>query len=110
MEENRCTGSTEFGDISHIKPLLQFNTAGIGGIGLHPSYHISDERTAYVLTAKIFALTAYNLLKDGGHEARRVRENHAPKMTKSEYLTYMESIKRVESMPLTPAPSQSTRL
>jgi metal-dependent amidase/aminoacylase/carboxypeptidase family protein len=106
MEENYCSGSTDFGDISHIKPLLQFNTSGIDGIGHHPSYHISDERIAYVLTAKIFALTAYNLLKDGGREARRVRENHTPKMTKSEYLAYMEGVKRVESMPLTPAPSQ----
>ena len=85
-------GSTDYGDISYLFPLIQFHTGGMCGSGHNPNYDVADEDTAYLLTAKIFALTAYRLLKDGAREAIRLKEGFQPIFTKEEYLDYMESM------------------
>lgn len=95
-------GSTDFGDVSEIMPLLQFNTGGYEGAlhdkGLHPV----DEELAYVVPAKIFALTAYKLLRNNGEYAKAVLESFHPTLTKEQYIAYMESHRAVETIPMTP--------
>lgn len=64
-------GSTDVGDVQHIQPVFTFNTGGTSGSGLHSvAFDIDDEELAYIVTAKIFALTAYRFLK-GGEETCR---------------------------------------
>ena len=59
-------GSTDVGDVQHIQPVFTFNTGGAAGSGLHSvDFDINDEELAYIVTAKIFALTAYRFLKGG---------------------------------------------
>lgn len=53
--------------------------------------HPTDEDIAYVLPAKIFALTAYNLLKEKARYAKELKENFKPVMTKEAYINYMEA-------------------
>ena len=98
------TGSTDYGDVSSIMPLLQFHTAGFEGAMHHSGLKVTDEYLAYVVTAKIFALTAYNLLKNGGDYARALLESYHPVLTKEQYVEYMESMLSEETLPMAPLP------
>ena len=64
--------------------------------------HPVDEYLAYVVTAKVFALTAYNLLKNNGAYARALMEQHEAVLTKESYIQYMEKHNRVETIPMEP--------
>ena len=94
-------GSTDFGDVSQILPLLQFHTGGYGGALHDKALHPVDEDTAYVLPAKIFALTAYNLLKNQAANARTLMDGFKPSLTKEEYIRYMDDHNQVEEIPPT---------
>ena len=84
-------GSTDAGDVQHLQPVLTFNTGGKVS-GLHSvDFDIVDEELAYVVTAKIFALSAYRLLRDGAVKAKEIVENYQPIFTKEEYIKYMDS-------------------
>lgn len=89
-------GSTDVGDLKHIQPVLTFNTGGKIN-GLHSvDFDIIDEELAYVTTAKIFALSAYRLLKEGAVAAKKVVADYQPVYTKEEYVKFMDSMNRVE--------------
>ena len=88
--------STDVGDLQHVSPVLAFCTGGVTG-GFHSkSFLISDEEEAYITTAKIFALSAYKLLRDGAAAARSVIADYRPVFTKSQYLAYLGSFERHE--------------
>ena len=80
-------GSTDYGDISYVLPLLQFHTGGMCGSGHNPSYDVGNEDTAYLLTAKLFALITYRLLKDGAAEAQKLKDGFKPLFSKEQYLS-----------------------
>lgn len=98
------TGSTDYGDVSSIMPLLQFNTSGYEGALHHAGIKVVDEYLAYVVTAKVFALTAYNLLKNGGDYAHALLKSYHAVLTKEQYIEYMESMLSEEHMDLSPLP------
>lgn len=90
-------GSTDVGDVQHLKPVLTFNTGGKVS-GLHSvDFDIVDDELAYVVTAKIFALSAYRLLRNGAVKAQKIVENYQPILTKEEYIEYMDSFIKTES-------------
>ena len=64
--------------------------------------HPVDEEIAYILPAKIFALTAYNLLKEKARYAKELKENFKPVLTKEAYINYMDAHNLTESIPVTP--------
>lgn len=90
-------GSTDVGDVQQLMPVITFNTGGAKG-GLHQSaFEITDEEEAYILTAKIFALSAYRLLRDGAATAKRVVKEYHPKFqNKEEYTAFMDRFNCVE--------------
>ncbi len=91
-------GSTDVGDVQHIQPVFTFNTGGTSGSGLHSvAFDIDDEELAYIVTAKIFALTAYRFLKGGAEAARRLVDDYKPVFTKQEYIDSMESMISVKT-------------
>ena len=72
-------GSTDVGNVQHLQPVLTFNTGGKVS-GLHSvDFDIADEELAYVVTAKIFALSAYRLLRDGAVKLWRIISPSLPK-------------------------------
>lgn len=86
-------GSTDVGDVQHLQPVFTFNTGGAVGSGLHSvDFDVNDEELAYIVTAKIFALTAYRLLKGGAAAAKRLVDDYKPIFTKQEYIDFMESM------------------
>ena len=85
------------GDVQHLQPVLTFNTGGKVS-GLHSvDFDIADEELAYVVTAKIFALSAYRLLRDGAVKAKEIVANYQPIFTKEEYIKYMDSFIKTET-------------
>ena len=91
------SGSTDVGDVQHIMPVLTFHTGGTTG-GFHQvDFDIADEEEAYILTAKLFALSAYRLLKDGAKLAKQEVASYQPKFkSKEEYAAFMNQFNRVE--------------
>lgn len=90
-------GSTDVGDVQHLQPVLTFNTGGKVS-GLHSvDFDIVDDELAYVVTAKIFALSAYRLLRDGAVKAKAIVKNYKPILSKEEYIKYMDSFIKTES-------------
>lgn len=96
--DSHGAGSTDVGDLQHIMPVIEFNTGGVAGALHSKDFHFADEEEAYVITAKIFALSAYKLLKEGAAAARKVIENYKPRYTKKEYLSFMDSLIRHERL------------
>ena len=90
-------GSTDVGDVQHLLPVITFKTGGMIG-GLHQdNFDIVDEDTAYMLTAKMFAISAYRLLKSGAALGKSIKEGYHPKFSsKEEYVAYMDSFYKVE--------------
>ena len=44
------------------------------------------------MPAKMMAVTAYHLLKDGAAEAKEILKEFKPTMTRDEYMDYAESL------------------
>lgn len=82
--------STDLGDLSHLMPVVGFTTGGFEGALHSADFRILDEDKAYVLPAKIMALTIYNLLKNQAQNAKEVIETFPQHLTKQEYLAYMD--------------------
>lgn len=94
--------STDVGDIQHIQPVLCFTTGGIIG-GLHSEdFDVVDEEEAYITTAKIFALSAYQLLKNSAASALKTMEDYKAPFTKKQYLAFMDAMSRIEEKELPP--------
>lgn len=102
---NDVMGTSDYGDLSHIMPVLQFNTGGHNGENCHSmSWDITDEREYYLTPAKGFALTAYRLLKDGAKRAKKIIEENPPLMTREDYIQSMESYREVKTIEMKPVP------
>ena len=84
-------GSTDMGDLSQIMPVIHPYTAGATGGGHSRNYRIKDYEQAVVMPAKIMAMTAVDLLADGGAKARQaVKEFKAP-MTRDQYVAFQRN-------------------
>jgi hypothetical protein len=104
------TGSDDFGDVGTLMPLVHFITGGVAGTIHGPDFYVEDEYLAYVVTAKIFALTAYRLMKNDAAAAKENIADYTPVMTKEEYLAFMDSMQTVEVVEPTPLPVLKTKL
>jgi len=83
------SASTDVGDLSHLMPTLGFTTGGFSGDLHSANFEITDKYKAYILPAKIMALTMYNLLKDDAAEAKQLVSAFPQHLTKQEYLEYL---------------------
>ncbi|MFN2363926.1 MAG: peptidase dimerization domain-containing protein, partial [Halarsenatibacteraceae bacterium] len=86
------TGSFDFGDITHIMPGLHPFIGGVEGNIHTRNFKMKDPETAYILSAKLMALTLVDLLVDGGVKANKVIDQYEPKLTKEEYLELLADI------------------
>lgn len=92
---SHTAGSSDVGDLTHIMPVLKFATGGVEG-GLHSEYFkVVNEEIAYIVTAKIMALTAYRLLKEKAKKANEIKAEFKPKFTTEEYKKYMDKFEEL---------------
>lgn len=90
-------GSTDMGDIAHIMPALHPVAVGARGQAHGSDWQIVDKYIAYVLPAKLMALTVVDLLADGAKDALALLDGYQPRMTKEEYLAFMGRAIKEES-------------
>lgn len=91
------TGSTDMGDVAHIMPALHPHVRGFSGTGHGSDWAIEDKFQAYILPAKLMAMTVIDLLAGNAETAKHILETSKPPMTKDEYLTFMRRNAREES-------------
>ena len=90
------TWSGDLGDVSHIMPAIVPQIAGFGGAVHGSDWRITDPYLAYILPAKLMAMTVIDLLADGAAGARRILDTYSPAMTKDDYLGFMRRNNRHE--------------
>ena len=81
-------GSTDMGDLSHIMPSCHPYTAGAVGPGHSSEYLITDYESAVINPAKIMAMVTIDLLADGAKQAKAVKANHRPLLSKQSYVKF----------------------
>jgi amidohydrolase len=88
-EAGHGTWSTDLGDISHIMPTIEPSVAGFSGVVHGSDWRIVDRNLAYILPAKLMAMTIVDLLAGNGATAREIIDGYTAPMTKDEYLAFM---------------------
>lgn len=83
---NACT---DVGDLTHLLPVLNFTFKGFEGKLHGADFCITDPEIAYILPAKLLALTVYKLLKNGGQRAEAVIREFKPVFTRESYVEYI---------------------
>ena len=68
-------GSSDIGDLSHVLPCIQPTVGGFEGELHSKEFKVADPYTAYVLPAKLMALTVVRLLADGGLGIKAIKDN-----------------------------------
>ncbi|MFH1929743.1 MAG: amidohydrolase, partial [Chloroflexota bacterium] len=84
--------SSDMGDVCHIMPALQAFAAGWEGTAHTSAYLVSDDEVAYILPAKVMAMTVIDLLWGEAATAADIVRTNTPVMTKDEYLAFMRSM------------------
>lgn len=85
---NACT---DVGDLSHLVPVVNFTFKGFAGKLHGADFKITDPEKAYILPAKLLALTVYKLLKNGGQEAKKITKSYTPVFNKESYIQYVKN-------------------
>ena len=79
-------GSSDVGDLSHLIPTVQPTMGGFYGKLHAEDFAVANERSAYLDTAKLMALTVVDLLYNGAEKALKIKADFKPKLTKEEYV------------------------
>ena len=80
------------GDLSHLLPIVNFTFKGFEGKLHGADFKITDPEKAYILPAKLLALTAYKLLRNGGEKAKEIQNSYTPFFDKDSYIQYVKKI------------------
>ncbi|MDD4773642.1 MAG: amidohydrolase, partial [Eubacteriales bacterium] len=84
------TGSTDTGDLSALIPCIHPSMGGFSGNAHSRDFSVADEDTAYIMPAKIMAMTVIDLLYDNAERAKRIKSEYKARMTKDEYIAYLD--------------------
>ena len=80
------------GDLFAVMPVLSFTFGGSVGELHSKDYTISDPNVAHIVPAKMMALLAYRLLKNGAAEAKTIIGRYQAPYTLEEYKAYTEKM------------------
>lgn len=86
------TASTDVGDLFAVMPVLNFTFGGSSGDLHSKDYTVSNSTTAHILPAKMMALLAYRLLKNGAAEAKKIIDGYQATYTRDEYKAYTQKM------------------
>lgn len=86
------TASTDVGDLFSVMPVLNFTFGGSSGPLHSKDFHITNPETAHIMPAKMMALLAYRLLKDGAVEAKKIIDGYDAPYTFDEYREYVQKM------------------
>ena len=84
---NACT---DMGDLTQLFPVVNFTFRGFEGRLHGEDFRITDEEKAYILPAKLMALTIYRLLRNDARKAKKIVDDFTPVFDKKQYIEYIE--------------------
>lgn len=90
-----CTQSTDVGDISSLMPVIQHHCMGATGTQHGEDFYITDRKKALENPAAVLLCMIYELLKDNGKYAYKVKNEYKPVFASKE--EYFECIDRIDS-------------
>ena len=91
---NACT---DVGDLTHLFPVVNFTFNGFEGKLHGTDFRITDEEKAYILPAKMIALTVYKLLKEDAIQAKEIIQGFQPVFDREGYCRYVENSLKTET-------------
>jgi amidohydrolase len=97
FEDVDTNSTTDVGDVSNLIPIIQPAIGGFSGSHHQPDFSVSDENTAYILPAKLMAMTAIDLLWDNAREAKKIMDDYVPKFNRNTYLEFWNSFGKSQS-------------
>ena len=68
-------GSTDGGDLSWVLPLIQPTVSGFSGAAHSKDFRITDPELAYLVPAKLMAMTVIDLLENGAAKAWEIKRS-----------------------------------
>ncbi|MCT4595262.1 MAG: amidohydrolase [Anaeromicrobium sp.] len=86
IDGQKSMASGDIGDLASIIPTIQFGFSGFSGNVHGSDFSIVDEEMAYIIPAKIIAMSIYDLLKDHGKLSKEIKNNNIPRLSREEYL------------------------
>lgn len=93
--DESSAGSSDVGDLTHVMPVLTFETGGVSGDLHSKDFKITNKDIAYIATAKIMALTAYRLLKENAEKAKNIKKDFKPSFSIEEYKKHMDQFESI---------------
>jgi len=82
-------GSTDMGDLSHLKPCIQPTMGGFLGDAHAKDFRLCDPLKSYLAGGEILANLVIELLKNEAALAKTIRSSFVPLMDRGEYLKYL---------------------
>lgn len=86
LHSEHQTGSTDFGDVTHVLPGCHPTVAAAGGRAHSEDYRVEDPHLAFVESGKLLALSAVDLLWDQGALLDEQAEAFSPALDRESYL------------------------
>jgi len=97
-------GSTDMGDLGYVIPVIQPTVSGFSGAAHSCEFTISNPEYAYIIPAKLMAMTAIDLLEQGAAKASEVKQSFKRKSS-AEYRAVWENILHASINEKIPGPS-----
>jgi len=89
------TGSTDMGDLSNLMPCVHPTMGGFDGNAHSRDFKIVDVEQAYIIPAKIMAMTAIDLLADEAKKAIDIKKSFKPLITKNDYIQSLYALNKI---------------
>ena len=90
--KGHSTGSTDLGDVSCIMPTTSIGMGGCTGDDHGRSFKIVDKEIAYILPAKVMALTCVDLLYDNAKLSKEILNGFKPTIQQRDYEGFMKKL------------------
>lgn len=91
-EGRHGAGSSDIGDISHIMPTLHPYIGGAKGRAHASDFVMPDTEWAYIIPAKIMAMTVVDLLSHGAAKALEAKAKFRPAYTRESYRSMWQNL------------------
>lgn len=86
-------GSTDVGDICNLMPCIHPHVGCVHGALHSAEFELFQKQAAYIKTTKVIAMTVIDLLYDDAQGLEDILKDYKPRMTKEQYLAYMDSLR-----------------
>ena len=86
-------GSTDVGDICNLMPCIHPHVGCVHGALHSAEFELFQKQAAYIKTTKVMATTVIDLLYDDAQGLEDILKDYKPRMTKEQYLAYMDSLR-----------------